>query len=542
MHAPSSSQQLRPLLLGFIAVTLLLLVLQSLAVAFSMNKVLENSRYEHHVAYLTGEKMKDIRFHVVQIQQFLTDSSATGERDGFDDAKVHEDLARQKLAELSTLNPQYGSAAREAQQAIDVFYQVGKDMAEAYIRDGRDAGNALMKAPSTGFDARAEVLTQQLDRLQGQVERDISTVSNETESIIQQSQWFFAGGSAVLMAIVLLGGWMQYRRVFGLLGGEPVEAMQHTRRIAAGDLSQQVRHQSQACLLGSLADMQGKLRHMTDHIRDLAAQMKGNAGGLADSASNVQQASHAQNEASRGIAVAVEEVLQNISQLALQIQHVQNEAIETDDSVEACASLIRCSADDIRGLSGTIDQSAQALFALREQVGTIASITHTIQEIAEQTNLLALNAAIEAARAGESGRGFAVVADEVRKLAERTNLATVHVSSQIDLLVEGMDQVAATMKDSVAATHNGVEQSRLATESILGIRENALRITRHIESVGLALTEQQLAVSDIAQRAELISEMTEANQASVDHTASAATQLTSHAEALHIAVAAFKTA
>lgn len=542
MQSPPFSQQLRPLLLGFIAITLLLLILQGFAVALSMNKVLDNSRYEHQVAYLSGEKMKDVRFHIVQIQQFLTDASATGERGGFDEAKAHDDLARQKLTELSKLSPQYGAAARQTQQTIDVFYQVGKDMAEAYIRDGRDAGNILMKAPTTGFDARAEALTQQLDNLQDQVERDMSVVSNETEHVIEQSQSLLIGSSAALIAIIVLGGWMQYRRVFGLLGGEPIEAMLHTRRIAAGDLSQTVAHRSQTCLLGSLADMQVKLRAMTDHIRDLAVQMKGNANGLSHSAHDVQQASHAQSEASRGIAVAVEEVLQNISQLALQIQHVQDEAIDTDSSVDACAHLIRRSAEDIHGLSGKIDQSAQALSALREQIGTIASITHTIQEIAEQTNLLALNAAIEAARAGETGRGFAVVADEVRKLAERTNLATVHVSSQIDTLVQGMDAVAISMQESVAATHNGVQQSGLATEAILGIRENALRITRHIESVGLALTEQQLAVSDIAQRAELISEMTEANQASVDHTASAATQLTSHAEALHIAVAVFKTA
>ncbi|MDC7714293.1 methyl-accepting chemotaxis protein [Vogesella sp. LYT5W] len=537
-----SSRQLRPLLIGFITLTVIMLLAQGIAVALSMSKVLANSRHEHQVADAISDRMKDIRFHVVQIQQFLTDVSATADRDGFSDAKTHYQQALQQLEELKTISPQYEQEAATTRAAIDTFYQVGQQMAEGYISGGRETGNALMKAAGSGFDDRAEQLTKQLENLQARVDSDVATISSESEALIENSRAILIASSALLVLLVLLGGALLYRRVFRSLGGEPVEAMHQTRLIAAGDLSQRLRIASGAerSLMGALGDMQDKLRDITAHIRDLSAQMHDNAADLSGSARSVQQASHTQSEASRAIAVSVEEVLQSINQLAEQLHHVQSEARSADDAVEHCANLIQTSAQDIHGMSEHIGDAARALHELQEQTGTIASITQTIHDIADQTNLLALNAAIEAARAGESGRGFAVVADEVRKLAERTSLATVNIRQQTDALGSGMHAVVSSMQVSVQATLNGVVQSRQASEAISSIRDNTTRISEHIESVATALDEQQLAVQDIAQRSEVISAMTEANQSAVDATASAAGQLADHAQALHGAVAVFR--
>ncbi|WP_206208912.1 methyl-accepting chemotaxis protein [Vogesella mureinivorans] len=538
----SSSRKLRPLLISFVVVTVLLAIAQTVMVTIGLNKIMANSRYEHQIADGLADRMADLRFHVVQIQQFLTDSSATGERDGFGDAKEHYQVAVSKLDEIKQLDAAYAEDAQATRQLLDTFYQVGQQMAETYITQGREAGNVMMKAPGTGFDERAEALTKKLDGLHGRVEQNLQQVVSDSEAQIASAQTSLLLSSALLILLVTAGGVLQYRRVFRSLGGEPVEAMRQTRYIAAGDLSHalQVPAGRENSLMGALSDMQDKLRDITGRIRDLASQIHGNAGDLSRSAHNVQHASHAQSEASRAIAVSVEEVLQSISQLADQIRHVEQEAHHADAAVNQCAGLIRQSADDIRGIAGHISGAAGALDGLSTQTRTIASITQTIHDIADQTNLLALNAAIEAARAGESGRGFAVVADEVRKLAERTSQATVDISRQIDNLSHGMHEVVGTMQDSVRATQGGVEQSRLASEAIEGIRDNAANISRHIESVALALGEQQLAVRDIAQRAEVISSMTETNQGTVDQTAAAAGQLSVHAQDLSAVVATFK--
>ena len=538
----STSRKLRPLLIGFVSVTVALILAQSVAVAISLSRVLANSRHEHQVADAVSDRMKDVRFHVVQVQQFLTDASATGDRDGFGDAKEHYQKAVTQLDEMKALDAGYAADVDASRQLLDVFYQVGQQMADSYINSGRDAGNALMKAPGNGFDARAEALTQKLETMQARVEQQMTQEAGESENLIESSRTMLIGSGALLLLLVAGGGVLQYRRVFRSLGGEPVEAMRQTRYIAAGDLSHTLRVPAgrENSLMGALSDMQDKLRDITSRIRDLAGQVHGNAGDLSSSARDVQQASHAQSEASRAIAVSVEEVLQSISQLAEQTRHVEQEAHHADGAVNQCAGLIRQSADDIRGIADHISGAAQALDGLSEQTRTIATITQTIHDIADQTNLLALNAAIEAARAGESGRGFAVVADEVRKLAERTSQATVDISRQIDNLSSGMQSVMGSMQGSVVATQDGVEQSRQASEAIEGIRDNAANISRHIESVALALGEQQLAVRDIAQRAEVISSMTEANQGAVDQTASAAGQLSAHAQDLSAVVATFR--
>ena len=538
----STSRKLRPLLISFVAITVLLAIAQTVIVTIGLNKIMANSRYEHQVADGLVDRMADLRFHVVQIQQFLTDASATGDRDGFGDAKEHYQAAVKQLDELKQLDAAYADEAQATRQLLDTFYQVGQQMADAYITQGRDAGNALMKAPGTGFDERAEALTKKLEGLQQRVEQNMAQVVSDSEGQVGSAQTSLLLSGGLMIVLVLSGGVLQYRRVFRSLGGEPVEAMRQTRAIAAGDLSHTLRVPAgrENSLMGALSDMQDKLRDITGRIRDLAGHVQGSATQLNASAHGVQQASHAQSEASRAIAVAVEEVLQSIDQLAQQLRFVEQEARDADGAVHHCAGLINQSADDIRGIADHIGGAATALDSLNVQTQTIASITQTIHDIADQTNLLALNAAIEAARAGESGRGFAVVADEVRKLAERTSQATVDISRQIDNLSTGMRGVVHTMQSSVTATQHGVVQSQQASEAIQGIRDNAANIRQHIESVALALGEQQQAVRDIAQRAEVISSMTESNQAAVDQTAAAADQLGAHAQDLGAAVSHFK--
>lgn len=76
MPTPSlASRRLRPLLIGFIAVMTALQIIVAAVAYFDLQRVLDNDQREHAVVQLLKHNMTEARFHVVQVQQFLTDAA-----------------------------------------------------------------------------------------------------------------------------------------------------------------------------------------------------------------------------------------------------------------------------------------------------------------------------------------------------------------------------------------------------------------------------------------------------------------------------------
>jgi len=103
--------------------------------------------------------------HVVQVQQWLTDISATraaeGYDDGYDEAKNHAQAFRRNLDELVAVDPSLRSMIDSVRETFDSFYEKGKWMAGEYIKGGAEAGNEAMGT----FDAYAEDMGKRLGQL-----------------------------------------------------------------------------------------------------------------------------------------------------------------------------------------------------------------------------------------------------------------------------------------------------------------------------------------------------------------------------------------
>ncbi|MGG7567768.1 methyl-accepting chemotaxis protein [Rhodovulum sp. DZ06] len=107
--------------------------------------------------------LKDLQINVIQVQQWLTDISATRGRDGLDDGFVAAEAQAQDFAknaaEARRLAGGLGlaelaDAVARVEDAFPAYYDAGRAMAKAYIADGADGGNRMMG----GFDAAAERL------------------------------------------------------------------------------------------------------------------------------------------------------------------------------------------------------------------------------------------------------------------------------------------------------------------------------------------------------------------------------------------------
>jgi len=282
-----------------------------------------------------------------------------------------------------------------------------------------------------------------------------------------------------------------------------------TEKVAAGDLTVEVRPKSDKDILGNA------FSQMVAQQRQLISAIKGSAAQVADASdkftqasqqtalatqqivSTIQQVAKAaadQSASSLGtragmieLSAAIEQIadgaevqakgaedatamVRQVSTALAQVSANAKAGVETWNAAAASAAqgaqMAHDTAAGMNKVKRAMDLVAVKMTDLGSRSEEIGNIVATIDDISAQTNLLALNAAIEAARAGDQGRGFAVVADEVRKLAERASVAT----REIAVLVGG---IQAGVKEAVSAMQQGgkeVESGyRLATDAGLAL-------------------------------------------------------------------------
>jgi len=436
------------------------------------------------------------------------------------------------LAALTTLEstrPALASAIADVRSRFASFDEVGRRMAAAYVAEGREAGNTLMKMPDTGFDARASALVDAMAPLIEQIERDRRDARQTFADEVDIGAWAVLALELVILAVA--GGmlWHLAARIFGNLGGEPEHAREIADRIANGDLSQDLSrdHAPAGSLLASMARMQARLRDFVGTTNQAIQNVNEVSIALSAAGSHLKGSAHDASGATSAMAATVSQLAGNLEEIAANANGARSTSESSGRLADDGRSIMSHTAADMGRIEQATHEAAQGLARLGQASDSISRVIDMIREVADQTNLLALNAAIEAARAGESGRGFAVVADEVRKLAERTASSTNEIQALVTEVRGTSEAAINTIGEVVGRVNEGAGRARAADETMASIHAQTQQVVRMVASISQSLSDQEAAHTDLVRRMSALADNSEHNSLAAGDLASHASRMQS---------------
>jgi methyl-accepting chemotaxis protein len=489
-----------------------------------------------HVSQIVTERMaparelaglaKDIRYHVVQVQQFLTDASATRELgDDEKSAAAHAAAFDTDTVQATKIARAMGNDTalailEQMRSTFPGFYATGDRMAHAYVEQGIEAGNVLMKEFDPATEAISE-LTTKLDELASRVANESAAiVENDANAQAMLANFFrratvVAGLSLGLICIVaaaaLLRGVLRPLSALAeathqIGAGETLESIPGARRHdEVGTMARALGQWQEATTRAAEAQAQGELvREQAETQKraaliEMADKVEAETGAAMEQISARSDAMMATSDEMRGSAdrtgVSAQTAAAAAAQALANAQTVASAAEQLSSSIREIGSQVSQSTAIVARAVQAGSETRKTIEALNHQVAQIGAVADIIGEIAAKTNLLALNATIEAARAGDSGKGFAVVASEVKQLATQTARSTDEISrhiaevrvatgasvaavGQIEQTISEVNtiasSIAAAVEEQSAAT---AEISRNVTETAAAANDMTQRIT-----------------------------------------------------------------
>lgn len=207
---------------------------------------------------------------------------------------------------------------------------------------------------------------------------------------------------------------------------------------------------------------------------------------------------HTISEASQGIATAIQEMSNTVSDISEKSAGAARGAQLSRNTSEKGIGIVRKAAKTMGKINDTVAAAQETVEDLAGISRQVSNMVEDIDAISEQTNLLALNATIEAARAGEAGKGFAVVASEVKDLAAQAGEVTANIRSRIDQLRQGMETVVQSMQHSSLVVKDGQESMGHLEQEMGNINSSVGTVSETMGEIATLLVQQNDATQQIS--------------------------------------------
>ncbi len=531
--------RLRPLLI--LALTLITASVTALTtVAWLLSKDATHRTDEQQRLVAAMATLKEARFNTVQIQQLLTEVSATGKDDGYADAKRNLDMALQQLDTFKRLAPDHAGFAEEAQRTITALHTVGVKMAQTYVTQGRAAGNVIMKDPNGGLDSLSERVSTAFGNTIDDLQKTLTGKTGELAGALHKAQYWSVLLGLGCIAFAALMIWLLDRSII-----VPIRVMRTAIAQIARDSDLSLRIPVTGT--NGISDAGREFNKMLDKFRAIVEQVSSSSAQLASASAQMSSVTEKTSQGVRSqrgeidqVAAAMNEMSATVQEVARNAEQAAHAAQSADQSAKSGALVATEAMGGIDALVSEVERSASAIHELEAESESIGMVLDVIKGIAEQTNLLALNAAIEAARAGEQGRGFAVVADEVRTLASRTQKSTQEIHQMIERLQAGASNAVQVMEAARGKGKLGVEQVERAAESLAEIAGAVATINDMNNQIASAAEQQSSVAEEVNRNVVNISHGSAQSAHGTEQAALASGELARLASDLHQLVAQFK--
>ena len=492
--------------IGIVAVALFLY----LSVVWAMSNGIVAKTVEQERLADTMRIMADTRFNVVKIQQALTDAAATGDDDGFSSAMDDLNAAQDSLDALVTARPALQGEAEAFKQGIGELHELGVRMANAYIKDGRNAGIAILQDPNEGFDVSAARLTGAMNALLETLNKDLISATKTLNTAEEASRLTVVGSSMAMFVFVALGFLIVFYKVVPPLN--KFLASMRDINSGSGDLTRRLPHDSKdevGEIIEEFNAFVGKLQAIISDVVRSSTQLNKTSEEMLDAVGRAEKGVLRQQDETMHVATAMNQMSVTVQEIARNAASAAEAAEQADKETSQSRLVVVQSKQSINLLADEVEKATQVIHQLELDSDNIGTILDVIRDIADQTNLLALNAAIEAARAGEQGRGFAVVADEVRSLASRTQDSTQQIREMIEKLQGGAANAVAVMEGGSSQAQLSVQQATQAEASLEVVTKAVATINDMNMQIASAAEEQSAVSAEINRNIHNISQVSD---------------------------------
>lgn len=471
----------------------------------------------------------NLQANIQKVQQWITDIALTGDNGGHLVADLYAKKIYAQMDDLGELYGQLKEPVANIRVAFDEYYELGMQMSEAYIKEGRDAGNQVMLK----LDKSTENIQNLVNELINEVDISINATVADIESSMRQLTLFSFIAIGITL-LVFVGVTLSVNK--GVV--KPIKKIaSHINLLAKGKLS--ISPLALKCT-GELKTLQEAANSLLTQLKSIITELKGSSNELTESSVAMNESAENIYNVINEIANAIHSISETVSDQARSTQEASdvvatNDAIVnesrtvTDDLLVTSKNIHEISLDGAKLVNQlyAVTENSKAAFdyifrnisMIDESTKRIGEASRIIEDISEQTNLLSLNASIEAARAGESGLGFAVVAEEIRKLSEgsKNSVTTInHMLRELRENVEKANEQSNVVKEAVEQQYNGVSTTK---EKYTLIVDHITGISQDIHDLGNIQDRMQECCDKVVDNIHDLSATAEENAATSEETA-----------------------